>query len=143
MPVTDCLAPADAEFLARFEQCTLPEGEWTHFAHIRVAWICLKQASGAQALERIRAGILQYNTEVLHRRHKYHETVTVAFAYIVADRMREGECWHDFSERITDLLDPVNPILLRYYSEDRLFSEEARNGFVEPDLQEIPPLTDD
>lgn len=151
MPVTDSLVPAnesswsvvsaaDERFLAAFEQCSLPEFRWTHLAHIRVAWICLSLAPPAEALDRIRGNILRYNTEVLHRRHKYHETVTVAYAHIVADRMRDSEIWTDFAERVDDLLDPGNPFLLRFYSEDRLFSDEARAGFVDPDLKNIPPL---
>ena len=142
MPVTDCLAPADTDFLSLFETCTLPEAEWTHAAHIRVAWILLNLQSPDVAIGRVRDGILRYNTEVLNHRHKYHETVTVAFTRIVASRMRENESWDDFALRIDDVLDPDDPILLRYYSKDRLFSENARKEFIEPDLQKIPPLGD-
>jgi hypothetical protein len=134
------VAAADENFLARFESCELPEFEWTHLAHIRVAWICLKLASPEVALARMREGILRYNTEVLHRPHKYHETVTVAFARIVAERMSVGEPWTDFAERISDLLDPGAPILLRYYSVDLLSSVAARQAFIEPDLGELPPF---
>lgn len=140
--MTGCLAPADTEFLSRFEQCTLVESDWTHLAHIRIAWICLSHSPADVALGRIREGILRFNTEVLHRRHKYHDTVTVAFVRIVSDRMRPGESWPDFAEHIDDLLDPETPLLLSYYSADRLSSDEARIEFIEPDLQEIPPLAD-
>lgn len=138
--MTDCLAPADIGFLAQFENCTLPETEWTHTAHIRVAWVCLNLASADQAIPRICEGILRYNTEVLHRRNKYHETVTVAFTRIVAERMREAEPWNNFEKRIDDFLNSADPILLRYYSADRLFSDEARMQFVDADLRELPPL---
>lgn len=140
MPVTGCLEQADKDFLAQFETCALLESEWTHAAHVRVAWICLNQSTPDMALERIRTGILRYNTDVLNRRHKYHETVTVAFSRIVAARMRENEPWAEFARRIDDMLDTAQPLLLRYYSEDRLFSDEARTQFVEADLQELPPL---
>jgi hypothetical protein len=143
MQVTGCLVQADTAFLSSFETCTLPESEWTHAAHIRLAWICLNLQSPELALERIRSGILRYNTEVLNRRHKYHETVTVAFTRMVARRMRKDEAWADFAMRIDDILDPEDPILLRYYSQERLFSDIARKEYVEPDLQEIPPLSDD
>ncbi len=93
-----------------------------------------------ETLERIRTGILRYNTDVLQRRHKYHETVTVAFTRIVADRMRAGEKWSEFAERIDDLLNTETPLLLRYYSRDRLFSDAARKAFLEPDLEEMPAL---
>ena len=137
-PELALVTAADEHFLTRFESCELPEFEWTHLAHIRVAWICLKLASPELALARIREGILRYNTEVLHRPHKYHETVTVAFARIVAERISAGEPWTDFAERISDLLDPGAPILLRYYSVDRLSSVAARQAFIEPDLGGLP-----
>ena len=140
MPVTDCLEQADTEFPALFEECALPESEWTHTAHIRVAWSCLNQSSPDLALERIRTGILRYNTEVLNRRHKYHETVTVAFSRIVANRMRDNEPWAEFSRRIDDPLNTAEPLLLLYYSADRLFSDEARNQFIEANMQELPSL---
>ena len=130
----------DLDFLAEFERCTLPETLWTHLAHIRVAWTCLNLAPPQAALQRIRQGILQYNTKVLNRRNEYHETVTVAFVSIVADRMSANECWTDFAQRIDDLLDPDSPVLLRYYSEERLFSNDARLSFVGPDLKELPLL---
>jgi hypothetical protein len=128
----------DRVFLKRFEDCTLPETEWTHIAHIRVAWLCLAQDPPDRALERIRVGILRYNTEVLLRRHKYHETVTVAFARIVSDRMRALQTWQQFAEGIDDILDPETPILMNYYSGERLFSDEARQHFVEPDIRQLP-----
>jgi hypothetical protein len=51
-----------------------------------------------------------------------------------------GESWGEFASRIDDLQDKKSPILLRYYSGDRLFSDEARERFVEPDLDELPAL---
>jgi hypothetical protein len=134
------LTAADLRFLRCFESCELPEAEWTHLAHVHVAWTCLQLDAPGVALARIREGILRYNTDVLHRRHKYHETVTVAFTHLVAVRIIAGEPWADFAERIGDLLDPGNPVLLRYYSGDRLFSDVARRQFVGPDLRELPAM---
>jgi hypothetical protein len=133
----------DEVFLGRFERCELPEAEWTHLAHIRVAWVCLSILPADAALQRIRKGILRYNTDVLQRRHKYHETVTVAFTRIVADRIRAGENWEDFAQRIDDLLNTEMPLLLRYYSKNRLLSNAARDGFLEPDLEKIPAFSQD
>ena len=128
----------DRRFLERFERCTLPESEWTHLAHIRVAWTCLRLSDPADAIPRIRRGILAYNTAVLGRPEMYHDTVTVAFSMLVANRMQDGEPWADFETRIDDLLDKNSPILLRYYSSNRLFSPEARERFVAPDLEPLP-----
>jgi len=150
MQAIDCMARAelrsshvtgdDERFLSNFENCLLPESEWTHHAHIRVAWLCLSEDAPETALQRIRSGILRYNTEVLRRRHKYHETVTVAFARTVADRMHAGESWEQFSFRIDDILDPDAPILLNFYSAERLFSDQARLQFIEPDIRALPPF---
>jgi len=145
--VTGSMAPHDSgpsaedlAFLERFEACRLPESEWTHLAHIRVAWVCLCLSPPAAALDRIRCGILRYNTKVLGRPEMYHETVTEAFTRLVADRMRSGETWHSFAQRIGDLTDRNAPVLLRYYSRERLGSDEARRSFVEADLGELPDL---
>jgi hypothetical protein len=145
MPVTVSMARSDRNigaedrrFLESFEQCTLPESEWTHLAHIRVAWTCLQESDPAEAVARIRRGILRYNTNVLGRPEMYHDTVTIAFSRLIADRMRPGETWDGFARRIDDLLDGKSPILLRYYSGGRLFSDEARDQFVEPDLNALP-----
>jgi hypothetical protein len=150
MPVTDCTelrsedgavpSAADLAFLSQFESCSLPESEWTHLAHIRVAWICLAVETPERALARIRAGILRYNTEVLGRRHQYHETVTIAFTRLVAHRMAAGEAWQSFAARIDDILNAEDPVLLRFYSEERLFSAVARQQYVAPDRAELPEL---
>jgi hypothetical protein len=132
------VSPEDRNFIERFERCTLPESEWTHLAHIRVAWVCLQLSDPADSIARIRRGILAYNTAVLGRPEMYHETVTVAFSMLVANRMRDGESWAEFATRVDDLLDKNSPILLRYYSGDRLFSPEARERFVAPDLEALP-----
>jgi hypothetical protein len=128
----------DDSFLSRFELCTLPESDWTHLAHVRVAWLYLTHQSSDEALRRICDGILSYNTEVLHRPEKYSETITVAFTHIVLGRMRTTESWGSFATRIDDLLDPKTPILLNHYSKERLFSDAARTQFVEPDVTELP-----
>jgi len=128
----------DRLILAQFEQCTLPESEWTHLAHIRVAWLYLSQQPPNSALRKICAGILRYNTKVLHRPEKYSETVTVAFAHVVLGRMQAAEPWDRFAMRIDDLLDSKIPVLLNYYSQEKLFSNKARTQFVEPDLTELP-----
>ncbi|MEM9208111.1 MAG: hypothetical protein AAGA61_02600 [Pseudomonadota bacterium] len=124
--------------MRRFEACELPEEEWTHDAHVRVAWVAQLSASADVAEARLRDGILRFNTRVLGRRQQYHETVTMAFARIIRARARIGESWPAFLARSNDILSREDPVLLRYYSNDRLFSDKARAQFVEPDLQPLP-----
>lgn len=132
----------ELNYLRSFETCTLPKSEWTHRAHIRMAWLYLTQFGGAEALDRIRTGILRFNTEVLDRRQEYHDTVTVAFTRLISDRMIPGETWTLFSRRIDDIVDRESPILETYYSRELLGSARARERFVDPDLCELPRFHD-
>jgi hypothetical protein len=129
-------------FLQKFEDCSLLEPQWTHLAHVRVAWLYLTQYASPDALARIRAGIVRFNTEVLGRRQEYHETVTVAFARIISDRMIPGEAWAEYVQRIDDILNADSPILETYYSPERLESVQARKEFVEADRCELPMFRD-
>ncbi len=139
--LSEIVSAEDSTFMDLFERCELPEAEWTHLAHIHVTWVAFMSDPAPAALQRIREGILRYNTEVLHRRHKYHETVTVAFARIVADRLDADESWNVFERRIDDILSADEPILMSYYSAERLFSDRARQSFVAPDVRPLPALT--
>lgn len=130
----------DREFLQAFEACALPPERWTHCAHVRMAWLYLGQAPFSQAVTRIRAGIRRYNAEVLDKLPEYHETVTLAFARLIAARHRPGETWQAFAVRNADLLARNPPALGAYYSRARLMSGEAREHFVEPDIKPLPAV---
>ena len=132
----------DEEFLDGFERCTLPEEKWTHEAHFRMAWLYLRrEPNEAAALEKAREGIKRYNAARGGPPDKYHETVTVAYVRLVASRMRQngtaasGEA---FVAENGDLIGTYPGTLLHYYSEERLFSQEAHESFLEPDLKPLP-----
>lgn len=128
----------DDEFLAAFEACTLPRPLWTHEAHVRMAWLYLTRLPFADALERIRGGIRRYNAS-LGNAAGYHDTITVAYACLLAARLAPGEDFAAFGDRNPDLLDRTMSALKRYYSDERLNSAEAREQFVGPDLMtELP-----
>ena len=127
----------DDEFLAAFEACTLPRPLWTHEAHVRMAWLYLTRLPFADALERIRGGIRRYNTS-LGNAAGYHDTITVAYARLVAARIAPGEDFANFRARHPELFDCTLSALKRHYSEARLQSPEAREQFIEPDLRELP-----
>jgi hypothetical protein len=127
----------DDEFLAAFEAAAIPRPEWTHAAHIRMAWLYLTRFSQAEALERIRLGIQKLNTQngVFDG---YHETITVAFVRLISARLLHGETAVAFRSRNPDLFECSLAPLLKYYTRERLFSPESRARFVEPDLEHLP-----
>lgn len=131
-------ALTDSALLAAFEDCSLPEEQWTHRSHVRVAWLYASRHELTEAIDRMRSSIKAFNKakgtpESIDR--GYHESITVAFMTIVsAANCRTGphNSSRDFCDACPDLL--TKYVLRKYYSRDRLMSVEAKAEFVEPDL---------
>ena len=107
---------SDAEFLAALENCTLPPAELNHRAHLRLALL-----AGARTPEIIR----RYAASI-GATGKYNETVTQFWMRAV--RHHEG--------RLDELADKNLP--LRHWSRELLWSDAARETWVEPDLHPLP-----
>jgi hypothetical protein len=147
----------DDEFLAAFEAASFTRPEWTHEAHIRMAWLYLMRYPATVALERVRSGIQKLNAKIGSTTPEqqvrcirlasrpgtstgYHETITLAFVRVIAGRLNSNEDFATFRKRNPDLFDRARSVLLRHYTKERLHSPEAQNTFVEPDLEPLPPL---
>jgi len=132
----------DDVFLKSFEDGTLPFEQWKHRAHIKVAYLYLRQLPYAQALDKIRASIKRYNAatntpESLER--GYHETMTQAWMRLVHFTLCEygpGARADEFLEAQEHLLN--GKALQFFYSRDLLISWRAKAEFVEPDLAPFP-----
>lgn len=125
----------DKAFLQSFEECALGAKCWTHAAHVRMGWLVLETSSSFdEALERIRSGIMRFNSS--KNSIGYHETITIAFARLIDSRRLPGETFNAFVERNQDLFE--KDCLKRFYSPAVLASEEARHRFIEPDLAVLP-----
>lgn len=142
----------DETFLKRFEACKLPWAEWTHGAHLRVAYLYLTRYPLEEAITRVRAGIQAHNDanrEKIKTGEGYHETITQAFMRILHPMVvlygRKGDAYEATCLSTDDFFD-ANPqltskrILLLYYTQARLMSDHARSTFVEPDLAPFPQL---
>jgi hypothetical protein len=122
----------DADFLAALERCTVPESEFTHAAHVRAAYLYLRNGSFGQAIDRMAATIRRYATS-LGKPDRYHDTITVGFLALIRARICErgdGGGWAEFATENPDLLDRGR--LLRHYPRDQLQSPLARRVFVLP-----------
>lgn len=128
---------SDDDFLAAFEACTIPRADWTHEAHVRMAWLYLSRLPFPAAVPSARSGILKYNRS-LGNTTGYHDTVTVAAVTVIASRMIDRETYPAFRTRNPDLFGNLMGVLRGYYSETRIKSAEAVVGFVEPDLRPLP-----
>lgn len=129
MPMTD------EEFARAFEAGSVTPEAFDHLAHVRVAWVYLREsASEEEALARMRAAIRRF-AAAAGASGKYHETITVLWMRLLADVKAGGSAGElaDVLRTYPALADKDLP--LRYYSRERLFSDEARAAWVEPDRQ--------
>ena len=125
----------DAEFLRRFEDCTLED--FRHRDHVRLAWLYLRAYGWDGALDRVRLGIRRFATHHGAAR-KYHETMTVAWLALVAAAMEAepgAAGFDDLLEAHPRLLE--SGALSEHYSPAVLASDLAREAWIEPDLRPI------
>jgi hypothetical protein len=120
----------DREFVAAFEDCTLPPSEFTHRSHVRLAWLYLREAPLLETLTRYSEGIKRYAGS-LGASAKYHETITWAFLFLIHERMQYSDAatFDEFAAQNEDLF---GPILESYYTKDTLTSVLARRTFILP-----------
>ena len=124
-----------------FERGTLAGASWNHRAHLIVALWYLKHY-GADGGDRIRAGIQRLNAAngvPQTPTGGYHETITRFYLWAVGGHLRDASPDASLVDLANTLVatwgDKNRP--LEYYSRDRLFSRDARTGWVEPDLKEL------
>ncbi|MFY9826064.1 MAG: hypothetical protein WAM82_32150 [Thermoanaerobaculia bacterium] len=128
----------DDEFIARFEDCTLPNSAFHHRDHVRLAWIYLQRHPALEALARFAEGLRRFATANGHP-GLYHETITWAFLLLIRERMERsaaGGAWNEFAAAHPELLSWKPSILDRYYRPGTLGSDLARRVFVMPDRGE-------
>ena len=131
----------DAELLEAFETCTIAKPDWTHQAHVRVAWLHLRRDPFALALVKLGAGIRRLNA--VHGVNDgletgYHETLTCAFLCAIWATMQS------FPSASSEEFWSANPHLWArtlprlYYSRGRILTLDAKARFVPPDIAPLP-----
>lgn len=141
------LCREDEELLKRFGRRAIGLDEWTHEMHLRVGWMHVRVFGLRKAVDRLRDGIRTLNDAngiVNGPDSGYHETVTRVWAALIAradasDAIAAPSS-AEFLRRHPELLDRKLP--LRHYTRDRINSEAARVGWVEPDKAPLPELDD-
>ena len=133
------LSNSDREFRAAFEAGAYAPADFSHRAHVRLAYVYLAESDVDLALERMRAALVSFLSHHGIPASKYHATLTRAWILAVhhfMHRSPEASSADDFIERNPMLLD--SKIMLTHYSASLLFSDQARADFVEPNLDPIP-----
>jgi hypothetical protein len=89
-----------------------------------------------QAVTRMRATLRRF-AAAAGRPEKYHETITLFWVHLLSRTYAasRGGSLEDIVHANPQLLEKNFP--LAYYSAERLFSDEARTSWVEPDLKPL------
>jgi len=130
----------DAEIVnlvRQFEQCTLPYKHWTHRAHLAVATLYLRKFSFDDALVRIRKNICAYNQKCGDP-EGYNESITLMFMKKIDAESKRDDNSRSIHEQVKRLqhLCTVD-WLYNYYSPDLIWSDQAKAGWVDPDVVEL------
>lgn len=126
-----------------FARHALSATEWTHEAHVRVAYLHVTRYALDEAHLRMRAGIIRMNerhglTESVER--GYFETLTRVWLVLVLDASRRARVRDSVAllSACPELFDRKLP--LKHYSSEVLRTARARAIFVEPDLLPLPEV---
>jgi len=111
--------------------------DFHHASHLHVAWVYLTESSSVQQAARKMRNTLRRFAAAAGKPEKYHETITLFWVHLLSRAQAAGR-----AERLEDIVH-ANPQLLEknfplaYYSTQRLFSDEARVSWMEPDLKPL------
>ena len=126
------------DLVRSFEEATIPHDDWKHAEHLVVALYYLTHHDLDTAYGKMREGILnllEHGFKVdLTKEMPYHETITLFWMRVVAEfnASKNGASLLDKANEVAYKWDKDYP--LKFYSRELLFSEDARERFVDADL---------
>ena len=135
MPAVNRISTEDRVFLARFSDLSLPEAEFHHAEHVRLAWILLAEAPLMAALLRFRALLKAYAAHI-GASGIYNETITCFYLLLIRERMEameRGHGWQEFRTANPELFGYPKALLERYYPGGAAFSPAAKVAFLLPE----------
>ncbi|MEM8817469.1 MAG: hypothetical protein AAFX56_15935 [Pseudomonadota bacterium] len=118
--------------LEAFRRLDFDPESFGHREHVYAAWLAITRL-GDRAGSDCYVSTLKALTEKLGVPEKYHETITRFYLTLIAERIRRHADpeWAVFEAANADLFERA--LLDRYYSTERLWSEEAHRHFLLPD----------
>jgi hypothetical protein len=123
--------------IEQFENYTLPEKEFHHEMHVKMAWAYLCRYTVLEAIRRFSDALKAYAASLGHA-GLYHETITWGHIFLIRERMaRAGneQTWDEFAAANSDILDWRGGIFRQYYSDEVIASDIAKRIFVLPAIQ--------
>ena len=125
----------DSELTRALERGEIANEDFDHTSHLHVAWAYLAESSSVeQAASKMRHTLRRF-AAAAGRPQKYHETITLFWVNLLAYALTREKRLEEFVGANPQLLEKNFP--LAYYSAERLFSDEARTSWLEPDLKPL------
>ncbi|MAX79885.1 MAG: hypothetical protein CL843_06895 [Crocinitomicaceae bacterium] len=126
---------SDAEFELQFRNCTLNPADFSHEAHIRLAWIHIRQYGIEQAEKNIQTQLQQF-VATLGATDKYHTTLTIAAVKAVYHFMLKAHAtsFEGFITEFPQLKHNFKGLIEAHYSFDVYTSAKAKATYLSPDL---------
>jgi hypothetical protein len=131
----------DRQIWEAFSTSTVPQKDWTHRAHLRLAWLFLKKYPLDEAHLLMRVGIIRLNAFhglVESPERGYHDTMTRVWLILLGSIMHSTDAAS--SETFVDACEDQlgKDAVLVHYSRESIMSARARAFFLEPDLLPFP-----
>ena len=126
---------SDTEFEQDFIQCKLNPSDFSHEAHLRLAWININKYGIEQAEKNVQ-NQLQKFVEFVGAKDKYNMTLTLAATKAVYHFMLKSNTdnFKDFITEFPRLKNSFKELMAAHYGFDIYHSNRAKTEFLEPDL---------
>lgn len=121
----------DEAFIQALEDGSLPSEAFTHAAHLRAAWCYLHRHAFLEACIAMRDALKAFAGRI-GKAGLYHETITIAFMSLVAERMAAHPTadWQALLQVCPELSE--RGLLAGYYGPGRLDADLARRQLLLP-----------
>lgn len=129
----------DEQFCQQFADCTLTPQWFSHTAHLRLAYLLLRE-HGLEKARPLMCSQIQTFDQTFGDGTKYHRTLTEASLQVVWHFMGKSTS-ATFPELLTEfprLVDNFKDLLLTHYRLDTLFTPPANTVYQQPDLLVFP-----
>jgi len=124
---------ADLTELERFARGEVDPRNFPHREHVRMAFEMLRRHDFAETVLHYSRALRAMSARAGNPQ-AFHQTVTIAFLSLIAERMQESGGAADFDALVRahpELLDKA--ALTRWYRPERLASDAARHTFLLPE----------
>jgi len=120
-----------------FELCRTGKDDFHHAQHLVVATAYLESLAIEDAAQKMRNALVRFLDHHEIDKQKFNETLTVFWLEMVALELKRLPMGLTLVDKCNSVIDALNnpQLVSEFYSDTLLWSDQARNAFVDPDLR--------